>query len=203
MLGDLMKRSNVALVGSCVIVVVSGCTTTKPGQVTYDAKALTTIVTGKETTISPLVGPVRTLFLKAEISPGKTGIYLVVLYLSVNGWLSANEVWDSAGNKLQGFRGKDEAFDVDFSKVTKEIYYIPLDRSYLEAHRHSGLEIHLKGPTTAVAAMQPANLVDQFLSSYDATKRKLTGEVKVKRLIRLPTTNASPSVAAAGNVDAH
>jgi hypothetical protein len=178
-----MNLNDLALVGGCLAVGLSGCTTTKPGQVTYDAKALTTIVTGKEMTISPLVGPVRTLFLKAEISPGETGLYLVVLYLSVNGWLSADQVWDASGKKLQGFRGRDETFAVQSGQVTKEIYYIPLNRAYLEAHRHSGLEIHLKGRTSVVAATQPASFVDQFLSTYDATARKLTAEVRVHRLI--------------------
>src|SRR5690242_11323796 len=103
-----MKPRHLALFGGCFAFVLPGCTTTKPGQVIYDAKALTTIVTGKEMTISPLAGPVRTLFLKAEISHGKSGLYLVVLYLSANGSLSASEVWDSAGKRLQGFRGQDE-----------------------------------------------------------------------------------------------
>ena len=189
-----MNLNDLVLVGGCLAVGLSGCSSTKPGQVTYDAKALTTIVTGKEMTISPLVGPVRTLFLKAEISPGETELYLVVLYLSVNGWLSADLVWDASGKKLQGFRGQDETFDVQSSQVTKEIYYIPLNRAYLEAHRHSGLEIHLKGPTSVVAATQPASFVDQFLSTYDATTRKLRGEVRVHRLI--PAPNPNPSISA-------
>jgi hypothetical protein len=196
-----MKPSDLALFGGYFVVVLSGCTTSKPGQVTYDAKALTTIVTGKETTISPLVGPVRTLFLKAEISPNESELYLVVLYLSTNGWLSADEVWDSAGHRLQGYRGKDEVFDFQFGKVTKEIYYIPLNRSYLEAHRRSGLEIRLKGPASAVAASQPASFVDQFLAAYDSTERKLTGEVKVHRLIPVPTPGPSPSLTLQENRD--
>jgi hypothetical protein len=186
MLAAQMKPRELALFGGYFVVVFSGCTTTNPGRVTYDPKALTTIVTGKETTISPLAGPVRTLFLKAEISPGKTELYLVVLYLSVNGWLSAEEVRDSSGKRFQGFRGKDEAFDVQFGKVTKEIYYIPLERSYLEAHRRSGFEIHLQGSRNVLAAAQPASFVDQFLSTYEATERKLTGKVRVHRLIPAP-----------------
>jgi hypothetical protein len=177
-----MKPSEFALFGGCFVVVLSGCTTTKPGQVTYDAKALTTIVTGKETTISPLAGPVRTLFLKAEISPRETELYLVVLYLSVNGWLSAEEVWDSSGKRFQGFRGQDEAFDVQFGKVTKEIYYIPLNRSYLEAHRRSGFEIHLKGPSGVSVATQPPSFVDKFLCSLDAVEGKVAGDVSSEEL---------------------
>ena len=158
------------------MVALSGCTTTKPGQVAYDAKALTMIVTGKEMTVSPLAGPVRTLFLKAEISPGGTELYLVVLYLSVNGRLSADEVRDSAGNRLDGFKGKDEAFDVQSRKVTKEIYYIPLDRRYLEARRYSGLDIRLKGPSGLVVVTQPPSFVDQFLYRFDGAEKMVAGE---------------------------
>jgi hypothetical protein len=102
-----MNLNNYALFGVYSALILSGCTTTKPGNVTYDPKAKTTIVTGKETTISPLVGALRTVFLKAEISPDNTGLYLVVLYLSSDGWLSADEVWDSSGAKMEGFRGSD------------------------------------------------------------------------------------------------
>jgi hypothetical protein len=162
---------------------VSGCTTIKSGGVTYDSKSRTTIVTGKETTISPLAGPVRTLFLKAEISPGETGLYLVVLYLSVNGWLSADKVWDSDGHRLEGLRGSEERFDIKNGHVTKEIYYIPLTRPYLEAHRKSGINIRLQGAKGAVAATQSGSFVSGFLTSFDATKKKLNGEVTVKQLI--------------------
>jgi len=131
------------------------------------------------------MGPVRTLFLKAEISPSKTGLYFVVLYLSVDGWLAVDEVLDSGGNKLQGLRGSNETFDVRFGQVTKEIYYIPLTRRYLEAHRHSGIDIRLKGSQESVAANQPASFVDGFLGTLDATKARLEGEVIVKKLIHV------------------
>ena len=134
-------------------------------------------------TVQPLAGPVRTLFLKAEISPGETGLYLVVLYLSVDGWLSADHVWDSSGNKLVGLQGSNETVQIEFNQVTKEIYYIPLTRRYLEAHRRSGFSIFLGGTKSVVAASQPARFVDEFLTSLNGTERKLSGEVIVKKLI--------------------
>jgi hypothetical protein len=179
-----MRSTNFAIVGVAFAIAISGCTTIKSGGVTYDSDSRTTIVTGKETTISPLAGPVRTLFLKAEISPGQTGLYLVVLYLSVNGWLSADHVSDSDGHKFEGFRGADESFDLKYGRVTKEIYYIPLTRRYLEAHRESGIDIRLAGAKGAIAATQPANFVGGFLAKLDATKHRLEGEVTVKELIR-------------------
>jgi hypothetical protein len=181
-----MNRNKVALFGVCSALILSGCTTTKPGNVTYDPEAKTTIVTGKETTISPLAGAVRTVFLKAEISAGNTGLYLVVLYLSSNGWLSADEVSDSSGAKLEGFRGSDEKFAIRFGQVTKEIYYIPLSPHYLRAHRKSGISVRLKGANGTLAATQPAPFVEGFLTSLDATQKKLEGDVRVKDLIPEP-----------------
>jgi hypothetical protein len=178
-----MNLNNYALFGMYSALILSGCTTTKLGNVTYDPKAKTTIVTGKETTISPLAGAVRTVFLKAEISPSNTALYLVVLYLSSDGWLSADEVWDSSGAKLEGFRGSDEKFPIKFGQVTKEIYYIPLSSLYLEAHRNSGISIRLQGPKGTLAATQPATSVEGFLASLDATQKKLEGDVIVKPLI--------------------
>ena len=92
-----MKMKDCALFGAALAMIVSGCTTVRSGGVTYDSESQATIVTGKETTISPLAGAVRTMFLKAEISPGETGLYLVLLYLSSNGWLSADHVLDADG----------------------------------------------------------------------------------------------------------
>jgi hypothetical protein len=169
-----------AILGAAFAIAVSGCTTIKSGGVTYDADSRITIVTGRETTISPLAGPVRTLFLKAEISPGETGLYLVVLYLSVDGWLYADRVVDSDGHTLQGFRGADEAFDVQSGHVTKEIYYIPLTRRYLEAHRRSGINLRLTGAKSVVVATQAPSFVRDFLTTLDATKTKLAGEVTKK-----------------------
>src|ERR1700741_888092 len=99
-----MSSTNFAILGVAFAIAISGCSTIKSGGVTYDSDSRTTIVTGKETTISPLAGPVRTLFLKAEISPGETGLYLVVLYLSVDGWPYADRVVDSDGHRLECFR---------------------------------------------------------------------------------------------------
>lgn len=178
-----MKFAVFAAIAAALSIAVSGCTTIKSGGVTYDSMSRTTIVTGKETTISPLAGPVRTLFLKAEISPGETGLYLVVLYLSVNGWLSADKVWDSDGHRLEGLRGSEESFDVRFGRVTKEIYYIPLTRRYLEAHRRSGINLRLTGAKGVVAASQPPSFVGDFLTTLDATKTKLPGQVTVKKLV--------------------
>jgi hypothetical protein len=78
-----------------------------------------------------------------RIALGNTGLYLVVLYLSVDGWLSADHVWDSSGTKLVGLQGGNETISTQFNQVTKEIYYIPLARGYLEAHRRSGFSIFL------------------------------------------------------------
>lgn len=167
----------------CLALIFSGCTTTKPGDVTYDAEAKTTIVTGKASTFSPLVGAVRTVFLKAEMSPGNTEVYLVVLYLSADGWLSADQVWDSSGAKLEGFRGSDESFANKFGQITKEIYYIHLTPRYLEAHRESGINIRLQGEKGALAATQPATFVQGFLASLDAAQKRVAGDVAVKGLI--------------------
>jgi hypothetical protein len=138
-------------------------------------------VSGKQTTVAPLKGPVKTTFLKAEISPGETGLYLVVLYLSVDGTLAADEVTDSAGKKLQGFRGQDETIPVRFSQVTKEIYYIPLTRSYLEAHARSGITVHLKGPKGTLTATEAPSLISGFLANLDATKSRLARKAPVKK----------------------
>jgi hypothetical protein len=181
-----MKFAVFAAIAAGFAIAISGCTTIKSGGVTYDSMSRTTIVTGKETTISPLAGPVRTLFLKAEISPGGTGLYLVVLYLSVDGWLYAARVVDSDGHRLEGFRGADESFDVQSGHVTKEIYYIPLTRRYLEAHRRSGINLRLTGAKGVVAASQPASFVGDFLTTLDATKTKLFGEGMVKKQGRDP-----------------
>jgi hypothetical protein len=181
-----MNLNNYVLFGLCPALILSGCTTTIPGNVTYDPKAKSTIVTGKETTISPLAGAVRTVFLKAEISRGNTGLYLVVLYLSSNGWLSADEVWDSSGAKLEGFRGSDETFPIRFGQVTKEIYYIPLTPHYLREHRKSGISIRLKGANGTSIATQPAAFVQGFLADLDATQKKLEGDVIVKDLLPEP-----------------
>ncbi|HXM04913.1 MAG TPA: hypothetical protein VN939_20030 [Chthoniobacterales bacterium] len=178
-----MNWSCFATVGVVFAVALSACSTTESGGVTYDSAANTTIVTGRQMTVQPLAGPVRTLFLKAEISPGETGLYLVVLYLSVDGWLSADHVWDSSGNKLVGLQGSNETVQIEFNQVTKEIYYIPLTRRYLEAHRRSGFSIFLGGTKSVVAASQPARFVDEFLTSLNGTERKLSGEVIVKKLI--------------------
>jgi len=178
-----MNSSYFATIGAIFAIALSACSTTESGGVTYDSDAHTTIVTGRQTTIQPLAGPVRTLFLKAEISPGETGLYLVVLYLSVDGWLSADHVWDSSGRKFVGLQGSNETISMQFNQVTKEIYYIPLTRAYLEAHRRSGFSIFLGGTRSVLAASQSAYFVDQFLTSLDITKRKLEGEVIVKKLI--------------------
>ncbi|MBV8214823.1 MAG: hypothetical protein JOZ08_16575 [Verrucomicrobia bacterium] len=178
-----MNKSCLAAIGAVLAIGLSACSTTESGGVTYDSEAHTTIVTGRQTTLQPLVGPVRTLFLKAEISPGETGLYLVVLYLSVDGWLSADHVWDSSGMKLVGLQGSNETISIQFNQVTKEIYYIPLTRRYLAAHRRSGFSIFLRGTRSVVAASQSARFVDEFLTSLDTTKRRLEGEVIVKKLI--------------------
>jgi len=184
-----------AALGAAFAVAVPACTTTKSGGVTFDSASQTTIVTGKETTVSPLAGPVRTLFLKAEISPGETGLYLVVLYLSVDGWLSADRVVDTDGNTLRGYRGADQTFDIQFSHVTEEVYYIPLTRRYLEAHRHSGINLRLTGAKGTVAANQPASFVQDFLTNLHATQTRLAGEVSVKKLV---ATRSEPGPTPAG-----
>ena len=139
--------------------------------------------------MSPLAGPVRTLFLKAEISPGQTGLYLVILYLSVNGWLSADHVLDSEGHRIQGFRGADESFDVKYGRVTKEIYYIPLTRRYLEAHRNSGMNFRLQGPKGTLIVTQPANFVGRFLADVDTAKRAPTVKNLIAGRSKLRQTN--------------
>jgi hypothetical protein len=186
-----VKWNSFVLPGLCSALILSGCSTTKPGEVTYDTEAKATIVTGKATTFSPLVGAVRTVFLKAEISPGDTGLYLVVLYLSADGWLSVDQVWDSSGAKLQGFRGSDESFSVKFGQITKEIYYIPLTPRYLEAHRESGINLRLQGARGTLAATQPAAFVQGFLANLDATQKRVAGEVTVKNLIPEPPKSGS------------
>jgi hypothetical protein len=167
-----MNWSSFAGIGAVFAAALSACSTTESGKVSYDPDARTTIVTGRQTTIQPLTGPVRTLFLKAEISPGDTGLYLVVLYFSIDGWLSVDHVWDSSGTKLKGLEGGNETISTEFNQVTKEIFYIPLTRRYLEAHRRSGLSIFLGGKKTVLAASQPARFVDEFLTDLDNTKRK-------------------------------
>jgi hypothetical protein len=172
-----------AAMGAVFVIALSACSTTESGGVTYDSNARSTIVTGRQMTVQPLAGPVRTYFLKAEISPGQTGVYLVVLYLSVSGWLSADHVLDSDGSRLEGFRGADESFNVKYGQVTKEVYYIPLTRPYLEAHRNSGINVSLLGPNGLVTATQPPSFVGGFLSDLDATQDRLHGVVIVKQLI--------------------
>lgn len=167
-----------------VAAALSACTTTETGRTTYDPAAGTTIVTGRQTTIAPLAGAVRTIFLKAEMAPGDTELYLVVLYLSTNGWLSADQVWDSSGEKLRGFMGPSETIPIQYGQVTKEIYYIPLTRRYLEKHRKSGLEIRLKGPNGTLIAKQAPIFVTGFLADVDAVKAKPKGEVIVKKLVQ-------------------
>jgi len=181
-----MKLRDCAIFCAGVGIALAGCTTTESGGVAYDSEAQATIVTGRQTTVSPLAGPVRTYFLKAEISPGETGLYFVVLYLSVNGWLSADHVLDSDGHTIQGFRGADESFDIKYGQVTKEIYYIPLSRSYLEAHRNSGIDFRLSGANVTLAAGEPATFVQGFLANLDSTQKRLAGEVIVKKLIAEP-----------------
>ena len=153
-------------------ITLSGFTTIKSGGVTFDSKSRTTIVTGKETTVSPLTGPVRTYFLKAEISPRQTGLYLVILYLSTDGWLSADKVLDSDGHTFEGLRGADESFDDKYTRITKEIYYIPLTRRYLERHRNSGINFRLRGANGTLSANQPATFVQGFLASLNSTQKK-------------------------------
>jgi hypothetical protein len=115
----------------------------------------------------------------------------VVLYLSSDGWLSADQVWDSSGAKLEGFRGSDEKFPVKFGQVTKEIYYIPLSPHYLEAHSHSGISIRLQGPKGTLAATQPASFVQGFLANLDATQKRVAEEVTGKNLIPESPKSAS------------
>jgi hypothetical protein len=165
---------------------LSGCTTTESGRTTYDPDSGTTIVTGRQTTIAPLAGAVRTIFLKAELAPGDTELYLVVLYLSSNGWLSADQVWDSSGVKLQGFTGQNETIPIQYSQITKEIYYIPLTRRYLEKHQRSGIDIRLMGPKGTVIATQAPIFVQGFLANVDAVNRRPSGEVIVKKLVQAP-----------------
>jgi hypothetical protein len=162
----------------------SGCTTTEPGKTAYDPEAGATIVTGRQTTFAPLAGAVRTIFLKAEMAPRDTEMYLVVLYLSANGWLSANQVWDSSGAKLKGFTGSNETIPMQFGQVTKEIYYVPLTKRYLEKHRGSGVQVRLNGPNGTVAATQSPSCVQGFLAEVQAAETKSNGEVIVKELIQ-------------------
>jgi hypothetical protein len=179
-----MHHKNVIILCLGIAVALSACTTTETGRTTYDPEAATAIVTGRQTTIAPLAGAVRTIFLKAEMAPGDTELYLVVLYLSTKGWLSADQVWDSSGEKLPGFMGQNETIPIQYGQVTKEIYYIPLTRSYLENHRKSGIEIHLKGPNGTLVATQAPTFVTGFLADVDAVKAKPSGEVIVKKLVQ-------------------
>jgi hypothetical protein len=179
-LGIIMHSKSVIILGLSIAAALSACTTTETGRTTYDPEAGTTIVTGRQTTIAPLAGAVRTIFLKAEMAPADTELYLVVLYLSTKGWLSADQVWDSSGQKLPGFMGQNETIPIQYGQVTKEIYYIPLTRSYLEKHRKSGIEVRLKGPNGTVVAQQPPIFVTGFLADVDAVKSK--GQVIVKKL---------------------
>jgi len=179
-----MQGKSVIILCLSVAAALSGCTTTETGRTTYDPEAATTIVTGRQTTIAPLMGAVQTIFLKAEMARGDTELYLVVLYLSTKGWLSADHVWDSSGKKLQGFAGQNETIPIQYGQVTKEIYYIPLTRRYLENHRKSGIEIHLKGPNGTVVATQQPSFVTGFLADVVAVKAKPSGEVIVKKLVQ-------------------
>jgi hypothetical protein len=179
-----MQCKSVIILCLCVAAALSACTTTETGHTSYDPEAATTIVTGRQTTIAPLAGPVRTIFLKAEMAPGDTELYLVVLYLSTKGWLSADQVWDSSGEKLRGFMGQNETIPIQYGQVTKEIYYIPLTRRYLENHRKSGIEVHLKGPNGTVVASQQPIFVTRFLAEVDAVKAKPSGQVIVKKLVQ-------------------
>jgi hypothetical protein len=188
-----MNRTKLITLCLCLAIVFSACTTTQSGKISYDPEAKATIVTGNETTIAPLAGAVRTMFLKAEISPAETGLYLVVLYLSTDGWLSAHEIWDSSGTRLVGLRGSNEAVPIQFGQVTKEIYYIPLTRRYLEAHRKSGIDIYLKGASGTLTATQPSSFVNSFLVDLDSTENRLHGEVVVKQLIPTITKPKAPS----------
>src|SRR5260370_7901466 len=99
-----MNRSKFIILCLCLAFVLSGCTTTQSGKTTYDPEARTTIVTGKESTLAPLMGAVRTIFLNAEISPGETGLYLLVLYLSVHRLFSPNILYHSSTTRLLRFR---------------------------------------------------------------------------------------------------
>jgi hypothetical protein len=177
-----MQCKNVIIFCSGIAVALSACTTTDTGRTSYDHEAGTTIVTGKQTTIAPLAGAVRTIFLKAEMAPGDPELYLVVLYLSTNGWLSANQVWDASGKKLPGFMGQNETIPIHLGQVTKEIYYIPLTREYLEKHRKSGIEVQLKGPTGTLVATQAPIFISGFLANVDAVKGKPPDEVMAKKL---------------------
>jgi hypothetical protein len=187
-----MNRSKFTTLCLCLAIVFSGCNTTQSGKISYDPEARATIVTGNETTIAPLVGAVRTIFLKAEISPAETGLYLVVLYLSTDGWLSADEIWDSSGARLVGLHGSNETVPIQFGQVTKEIYYIPLTRRYLEAHRKSGIDIYLKGAGGTLTATQPSGFVNSFLADLDSTENRLHGEVVVKELVPTVKPAARP-----------
>ena len=179
-----MHCKSVTILCLIVAAALSACTTTETGGTTYDPKAGTTIVTGRQTTIAPLAGSVRTIFLKAEMAPADTELYLVVLYLSTKGWLSADQVWDSSGHKLQGFMGQNETVPIQYGQVTKEIYYIPLTRRYLEKHRKSGIEIHLKGTNGTLVATQSPIFVSGFLADIDAVRAKPSGRVIVKKLVQ-------------------
>ncbi|MFY9989357.1 MAG: hypothetical protein WAK31_31685, partial [Chthoniobacterales bacterium] len=114
----------------------------------------------------------------------------------VNGWLAPDRVLDSNGEKLQGFQGADETVDVQYGKVTKEIYYIPLTRQYLEAHRKSGINLRLTGPKGTLAVNQPGSFVTEFLTTLDATKRNLAGAVPPAKELITSRSELYPSPAA-------
>jgi hypothetical protein len=177
---SFMHSKTIIILCLGIAAALSGCTSTESGRTSYDPESGTTIVTGRQTTIAPLAGAVRTIFLKAEMASGDTEMYLVVLYLSSNGWLSADQVWDSSGKKLRGFMGQSESIPIQYGEVTKEIYYIPLSRRYLEKHRKSGIAVRLKGTKGTLVATQAPILVSGFLAEVDAVKSK--GEVFVKKL---------------------
>jgi hypothetical protein len=186
-----MDGKKVVILCLGIAAALSGCTTTESGRTTYDPDSGTTIVTGRQTTIAPLAGAVRTIFLKAELAPGDTELYLVVLYLSSNGWLSADQVWDSSGVKLQGLTGQNETIPIQYGQITKEVYYIPLTRPYLEKHRRSGINIRLKGSDGTVIATQAPIFVQGFLANLDATQKPVAGEVTVKNLVPEPPQSGS------------
>jgi hypothetical protein len=88
--------------------------------------------------------------------------------------------------KLQGFTGQNEAIPIQYSQITKEIYYIPLTRRYLEKHQRSGIDIRLMGPKGTVIATQAPIFVQGFLANVDAVNRRPSGEVIVKKLVQAP-----------------
>ena len=83
--------------------------------------------------------------------------------------------------EVAGIDGQNETVPIQYGQVTKEIYYIPLTRRYLEKHRKSGIEVRLKGPNGTLVATQLPTFMG-FLADIDAVKAKPTGEVIVKKL---------------------